>query len=66
MPYACPEAPKSSVWVYVTVVVVFLVAIAVFWGLVVAQKRVYPDEVRLYATPVPPGDVRYDPAPRVA
>jgi len=54
MPTTCPESPHTPMWVYPLLLALFALAVATYWGLVQAQKRVYPDEARLYSTPVPP------------
>nr|UDO46954.1 hypothetical protein [Pandoravirus massiliensis] len=59
MPRVCPESPRSPAWVYGVVVLGFVVAVVLYAGLLLAQKRVFPAEARLYGTPVPPHIVRH-------
>jgi hypothetical protein len=58
MPRLCPESPRSPPWIYAVVVLGFVVAVVLYGGLMLAQKRVFPSEARLYGTPVPPHIVR--------
>ncbi|AVK76546.1 hypothetical protein pneo_cds_939 [Pandoravirus neocaledonia] len=59
MPRVCPESPRSPTWVYGVVILGFVVAVVLYGGLLLAQKRVFPAEARLYGTPVPPHIVRH-------
>ncbi|AGO83288.1 hypothetical protein pdul_cds_1018 [Pandoravirus dulcis] len=58
MPQSCPESPRSPAWIYGVVILGFVVAVVLYGGLMLAQKRVFPSEARLYGTPVPPHIVR--------
>lgn len=59
MPQTCPEPALSSPRLYAAMVAIFVLAVVLYWGLIQAQKRVFPSEARLYSTPVPPRTLRH-------
>jgi len=48
---------KTSFWVYVIMILVFIGAVAMFWGYTTANERAFPSEARLYSTPVSPATI---------
>jgi len=50
---ACEQQPTTTPWwVYVVLVVIFAVALILYWGMVTVQKRKFMDNVSVFANPI--------------
>lgn len=47
----CDLKPVTKWWGYVLVIVIFAVLLLLWTGLIFAEKRVFPDTVKMYTLP---------------
>lgn len=62
MPKQCPVSPSTPWWGYALVITLFAVFVAIYWGMIRAERRVFEDQVKLFSAHASCGP--YNPMPK--